>query len=916
MATNAVTPTTDFNGGEFGTDAELLPLIQSQATPPPYDQSLVDAFTEETRAQANAAYEAGIGMNDDSVDTLVAKQLGTDPNAPKIVTAAYDPSDVFSQQISPEPNILDKFSSYTYHASLYVMSPEQYNKFVYDHKKTVNGYQLLIQSGGAPVNTGGFQAGLAPTYTENNGETSNSYLGVPTAAQPDAGRNPAFPNDFYFDSITVENRLVGSETQGAHSATSIKFTIIEPNGITLIDRLYQAVQDYLSKDGKSPINYVAVTYLMVIRFYGYDENGNLVTGIGKQGKETTDPNAVVEKFIPFRITDLQWSVQNKLVQYNITGATTGFQIAAGTRRGTVPHDLQLSATSVAELLGTGAVYSNAVADPANPGGATTGLQSDANQSEAETRRLLATAPPNASAAPSSKKVLKQGLMGAMNDIQQGLVQAGIYEIADEYDIVFVSGAENIASAKIVPPGTAVESKQTPMSKPATESPDSLLMSKISKDTTVRNWSVTAGMQLIQAIDLAIRNSTYILNQQLIQDDPTTDAVINNPTADGKPVTWFQVGFKAVSKGFDKLRNDYAYKITFEVSPYRIENYNSKYFPVNKFRGLHKSYQYWFTGQNVAVLDYQENMNNLYNITVSGTDPSNSQAALQRRLLTSSMREVPFYNYQAASTESRQGSEGKAFEGASNLAEVLYDTSGLARAKLKIIGDPAWMQQGSMAGGVTAKEFNFSAFLPDGTINFDASQIMFEIAWQRPQDYNLQTGLADPYSNNPSSPRLPLQSRVYTATKVVSEFSHGKFEQTLEGLLYYFVKPDGSNKAVGTSAPVPTQADPRDAELGNSRGTRGKSLPAALAGNRGQAGPTPVPADTPGSGVAGSGNSTGATSPTPADQIQPAEPATPATSGYQSDAGTELFPPTARLDRVTEAGMEDAPSGLQDLVREA
>ena len=245
--------------------------------------------------------------------------------------------------------------------------------------------------------------------------------------------------------------------------------------------MYQAAQDYLSEGGKTTINYAAVTYLMVLRFYGYDENGNLVVAQGNPGNNTSDPNAVIEKFIPFRITELQWSVQNKLVQYNITGAPMGLVIGGGTRRGTVPYDVQLSASSVSELLGTNTSYSGISSTTDTPGASTTGLQSDANQSDAETQRLMRSAPPNATAAPTTKKTVRQGLMGAMNEYQQQLVRDGIYEIADEYDIVFVNGAESIANAKIVPPGTTVESKQSGMSQPATQSPESLEMSKVSKD---------------------------------------------------------------------------------------------------------------------------------------------------------------------------------------------------------------------------------------------------------------------------------------------------------------------------------------------------------------------------------------------------------------------------------------------------
>ena len=128
-----------------------------------------------------------------------------------------------------------------------------------------------------------------------------------------------------------------------------------------------------------------------------------------------------------------------------------------------------------------------------------------------------------------------------------------------------------------------------------------------------------------------------------------------------------------------------------------------------------------------------------------------------------------------------------------------------------MGDPAWIQQGSFAGGVSPQEFDFNAFLPDGTINFDAREVMFEIAWQRPEDYNLNTGLANPYSKNTAQAGQPTQSRVYVATKCVSDFRQGKFEQTIEGLLYRYPKQNQTNKAVN-AAPVPDQSDAETARL--------------------------------------------------------------------------------------------------------
>jgi hypothetical protein len=213
--------------------------------------------------------------------------------------------------------------------------------------------------------------------------------------------------------------------------------------------------------------------------------------------------------------------------------------------------------------------------------------------------------------------------------------------------------------------------------------------------------------------------------------------------------------------------------------------------------VHKSYPYWFTGANTAVLDFTANFNSLYNLTVTGTNAQDSVAARQRELFTASMREIPKYTYLAASSESRAGEDGRALEVQANAAEYLYSPGDMGTTKMRIIGDPSWIQQGSISGGVNAKEFSFSPFFPDGTINFDSEQVMFEISWQRPNDYNITTGLADPYAGGNNKDRLPIQSTVYQATRVVSEFRQGKFEQTIEGSLFFFPKPDGTN-TVGKS----------------------------------------------------------------------------------------------------------------------
>ena len=709
-----------------------------------------------------------------------------------------------TDEIIPQPNVLDRFASYTYSASVYLMSTLQYERLLRRKKKDINGYFLLFQSGGAPTNKGGFLGkGSGEVGGQNPGTEGFDAEGV-----DDFGRNPAFPQDFYIDSITIDNALPGRATQTAHMVTDLRFTVVEPGNITLLDRLYRAVQDAGQvQEENQPINYTAAAYLMVIRWYGYDINGNLMAvGAADPNTGLTDPNAVVEKFIPFIIKKIEWQVSSKLVTYDFHCAPIGQMVAAGTRRGTVPYDTQFTASSVGDLLGNGLQYTTGTA-PSNDPGATVTTTTGQTVFTTTAPSTAPPPPPKASAAPSSKLYIKQGLMGAMNAYQQELVKKGIYDVADTYSIEFGTHPDlpnlDIGAATLRLPGRINQSDDGPMGPPTRENANQALNpAKNPVDISNRNFSITAGMQLVQAIDLVIRNSSYILDQQLTVIDSKTQIAKRNPKALNKPMVWYEISFEASQGKYDPKRRDYAYDILFVVTPYPLQNFESRYFPLTRFRGVHKSYPYWFTGANTAVLDFTANFNYLYNITVTGTNAQDSAAAAIRQSSTASMREIPKYTFAPASSESRAGEQGRALEVQANAAEYLYSPSDMGVTKMRIIGDPAWIQQGSLSSGVTVKEFSYSPFLPDGTINFDAEQVMFEIAWQRPNDYDIKTGLADPYAGGDTKNRLPIQSTVYQATRVISELRQGKFEQTIEGSLFMFPKPDGTN-TVGKTTGQPT-----------------------------------------------------------------------------------------------------------------
>jgi len=946
MAEPVIPPTTNAGDGDQGTNAPARSFIQTQSTsdyetgfegsirqdpsanddtggvgqgaiPPTstgvgqYDDATGGAGTNVDQAPSDDAGSSYGGASQTENDALNQALLQQRTQTGSIAT------DGSNQVITPQANVLDRFSSYTYRASWYLMTPAQYKQLVFSKKKLVNGYMLLVQSGGAPQNSGGFKGASGAQQGQAFVDGSVEPNKVPGATDADAGRNPAFPLDFYIDSITVENFLTGGGTRAPHASKGIKFTVVENNGITLLDRLYEAVQDFMPASGqKNGINYSSVVYLMVIRFYGYDEQGNLVQRIGGN---KSDPNSVIEKFIPFKISKCDWTIDSKLVTYSFEGLSPGEGSAAGTRRGTIPYNIELTATNIGDLLGQDVVYSATQAAAAAPGAATTTFVNPVLQGEFGEETASVAAPPKADAASAAKKSgITQGLMGAMNQFQQDLVKQGVYEQADQYEIVFANpgpagGGTAIKNARLIPPGKKTNARQTGTAPPATEDPQSAVMEKISKDIKSRNYAITAGMQLVQAIEIAVRNSTFVTDQNVLFFDENDALQVKND-ANKKDIAWFNITFQSVQLEYDNKRNDFAHKITFIINTYTPMNFNSSYYPVNKFRGLHKQYNYWFTGKNISVIEYKETMNNLYNLTISGDQTKGNLAFQQRKAFTSSMRDQPFLNFQTASAENSSGDEGKQNEPQANLAESLYDPVGLANCNLRIVGDPAWIQQGSFAGGVSAKEFDFNAFLPDGTINFDAREVMFEIAWQRPEDYDINTGLADPYAG--SSKRQPAQSRVYTAMQCTSEFNKGSFYQNIQGKLYFFMKPNASNKAA-TAPPPATQADVRRIDNATtSDNPSAANASAAAAGASGRPSTLAVPAVSAGPG-SGTPNVINSAPPGPKDTVVPAPPPQPPTSGSGEnlDVGDPFVPPGTLSGRITADGLGNSPSAPQDMVRD-
>ena len=676
----------------------------------------------------------------------------------------------FLAPIIPTPNPLAKLASMNYSASIYLLNIEEYQRMLIAQRKVLPTQQLIIQSGGIDQGVG-FATGQ---------------------------RNKYFDVDFYLDNITIDSSIGTQGGTRAHNALTLNFTVTEPAGITFIQRLRKAVRAH--QGAATPtVSEANQNFLMIIRFYGYDANGQMVNGSQLGIKEVgSDNNAVIEKWIPFQIADIRYKLSNRIIEYVVTCTVPQTAIGFSQMSATIPFDFELQAPDVATLLNGKTVL--AATNTAN------------NQDAARDQEGSSNPPPNATPI-SAIKTYTNGLAQALNDYQKNLVATRQQEVADEFEIV-VANVKGLSDAKISRPGN--QDKQRAATPPPTTANQSLNPQASSYNNTSKTWNVTRGTQIVQLIDLVMRNSSYITSQQnVIFDERTGKPKSQTPVA---TVQWFRIGCQVTPLKYDNIRRNIAYKIVYTVSPYQINDPRVAVFPPSKFRGTHKVYNYWFTGENAEVLDLDIQVD--YNYT---TTFSNNQGGVPFGDWTSSARIYEKRAFQNKPNSEGTGGTGDTTTPAAQLAERLYNDADIQKANLTIIGDPDWIQQSEVFYN-NPKSINLSPFMPDGSVNTAASEVLYEIKFNPVNDYNLGTGLAAINSNGglygqtTADIALEPQSTVFYALLVKSNFRQGKFTQVLKGAIRYFNPSTATNEVRAQGS---TSARANAAETTSAQGVRGQ-----------------------------------------------------------------------------------------------
>ena len=718
--------------------------------------SFAGGYYGDQTEQANGGYDPSIGSpvatgaspNEAALGESVPGQaaltqnlnIAPNYNTPNAANVANPNPDTIST--APIPNRLHNYPSYIYGLSWHTMTPKEFNLVVETQK--YSPANVLIASAGR--------------WTQ----------GVSSAFP----RNPFFSEDFYFENFTMESTVAPGPVNRNTNVLQFEFTIIEPYGFTLVERILRMA------DAMQVQNYKDLPHMLQIDFYAIDNAGNLQGSID-----------ALKKRVPWRLLQMDIKVTTKGTEYHIKGAPYPHS-AYDADSVSTPTNFEVTATTVGEFF-------QSVADSAT----------DASISAAQSATQRETANTAASSTPATTSYTSVNSYGtAINSWFTQLQKNNKIGVADVYRFQFVGDEISTASFNTALTNTP---KDAPMSS------DQISMAKSNQkgssqgiyDPTKAIFQVQSGTTIEKLLEYVIRSSDYIEKQLIVPEDPTYAA--KKAELANKPLKWFKIVPTIRMLGFDNIRNIYAREITYSIQTYTIYNLWSTVGPQGTTKNPVKVYNYMYTGLNDDVLDLDMQFNALYYNQVTAYRDNQSTIAPTAQQAQTDTETANAPNYTGPNGEIGpnfkntlqpvvqkpvvQNSKAAATGGSTTPKQVasldLSDSlmtgskADMLNLKLKIIGDPDYIKQddcfynpplpGTNIATVPSKD---PRLLPgNGSLVMDAGPVYVEVNFKVPVDIDESTGFMK-YDNGYHQ---SIFSGLYKVLVVTSMFQGGQFTQELE-----------------------------------------------------------------------------------------------------------------------------------------
>lgn len=618
------------------------------------------------------------------------------------------------------PNPLHAYPTYTYGLSLHLLSVDDYNKIV-------NGQEYV------PTNV------LIASAGRYNNQTSGAAA---------FKRNENFNEDFYFTDLRMTTMIGINEQTRATNALSMNFTLVEPYGLTFLDRLLEASIAIGSE------NYLQNAYLLQIDFFGNNEEGVPVHPL---------PN--MTKRIPIKILTCNAKVSTRGAEYKIDAQPYSHQAFDESVVNT-PLNIEIVAGTVKSFF---EATSGAAADEEN-----------ITFSKDQTYKFKTYA-------------------DALNSYTNQLVVNKHITIADRYNFKFDG---DIGDATIVEPGQ-LATKAPPMG----DTKNSAGQTRTTGDNTadlnlsMRTFPINYGTSIESIITRVIVGSSYIRNQLIVPEnekDPLAYAQKQQASKDSnEPLRWFKIIPTVKLIGFDPKTNRFAREFTYHVVPYTVRNARLPEAPQGKARreDCVKYYHYIYTGLNNDIIDMNIEFNAMYytavtayrknNMATSGvdgwynTDPGvETQTPTGKNTIMPQQKVVKLTDQRAMATGGyKTAKDIAAVDSERSLATA--SRADMLQVDLKIVGDPEFIKQDDLfyypkigSDGTITKETTDLTL--NNSIRTDNGEIYAYLEFKTPTDINDDNGMM----SFDTKYRTSGFSGVYRVLNIENEFNMGKFTQNL------------------------------------------------------------------------------------------------------------------------------------------
>lgn len=733
--------------------------IPPEPAAPTADNGFMDAIRRTAQSTGFGNDPLGeFGLGSITKNLTVSKTKTAKSISPKKPVFA---SDLSAISIDPRTNELNSFSSYTYNIALYMMDSRNYVNLMTvpnNPQAALDQAILLMRSGG----TG------------------------PAGRDTQLERDLGFFNNFFIDDLHISNVAVGpNKFKQNTNAVDINFSIQEPRGVTLIERLRNAARTVLSTTGEP---YIKAPYLLEITFKGYDELGQPI------------PNSSLPKYIPIQITNIEFDVTEAGTIYNVQAIPYSHSLY-GKINSTVPINVEVKANTIGNIFTEGVQQLNQETENVRTftefGDPTTIQQTKmvlgekaANLGEILTRHQQER---------TQEKTTEKDTHSPFGD--ETTITETIPADAEFHDTYSFMIADEIASATLytddlfdalASPQAKGESKNDGnANRSQFESYVRGLAGNVKLDKKTQVFTINAGTDLIKLMNLLIMHSSYI-SDNVRQD-------IANGTGNGQGVKWFSIkpiitSASGPGTGYDAKDGRYKYHITYVIEPSLIHYHDFPWAPKSKPQGtgIHKVYNYIYAGNNTEVLDFKLNFKTAFVQTMTnGTGNLSNQTSDND--MVKMVAEMPF------------PVEGNTINQRDNLdrtrakdlfSSIMSDGVDLMDLGMSIVGDPAYIPTSDFYWQDRARngQSYTGAFMPDGTINYNLGPPYIQVNLKTPVDYDETTGLA-----NPSQYGNSTFSGVYRLTSIDSSFSGGQFQQKLNGFRTHLQPSDVGTVRSGVSA---------------------------------------------------------------------------------------------------------------------